>query len=199
MRIKNTDKSKLFFISDPHFHHTNVIEYCNRPWGDIKTHDEALVQNWNRVVPKDGEVICGGDFIWTGNIDWIKSIVEKLNGKIHLILGNHDYQNKLDREIFKSIFASVSDMIYLQVKDEDTSSGHMNFIISHYPMMYWRRGYYHLHGHVHSGERSTASEKVPFHPMRYDIGVDNNNYRPISYYELNEIFEQQMLKEIEIK
>ena len=112
MRIKTKfDKDKLFFTSDPHFHHTNIIEYCNRPWGDIKTHDGALIANWNKVVPSDGVVFCGGDFIWTGNIDWVKEIVESLNGDIYLTLGNHKFDNlkyflylciKLQRyEIFK--------------------------------------------------------------------------------------------------
>lgn len=105
------DKDKVFFTSDNHWHHANILEYCNRPWGDIKTHDNALIQEWNKVVPEDGIVFCAGDFIWTGNIDWIKELVSKLNGKIYLTLGNHKFGNlkyflylckKLQRyEIFK--------------------------------------------------------------------------------------------------
>ena len=186
MKLQNINKESLYFTSDHHFFHSNIIKFCNRPWGDIKIHDGALIQNWNKVVPKDGVVIHAGDFVFTGNIDWIKNLVSQLNGSIHLVLGNHDYQNKLDREVFKGIFASVSDMINLIVKDEEESSKHMNFIISHYPMMYWRRGYHHLHGHVHSGQRTNPSERVPQHPMRYDIGIDNNDYKPISYFELKE-------------
>lgn len=195
MKIKEKfDKNKLFFTSDPHFHHTNIIEYCNRPWGDIKTHDLALIANWNEVVPSDGIVFCGGDFIWTGNIDWVKEVVDQLNGDIYLTLGNHDYQNRLDRPVFKGIFKEVGDLFYLTVEDDELESKHINFQIGHYPYMFWRRGYIHLHGHVHSGPYSTASDKVPPHPMRYDIGVDNNDYKPISYHELKVIITKQSMQ-----
>lgn len=195
MKIRiNFDKDKLFFTSDPHFHHSNIIEFCNRPWGDIKTHDLTLIENWNNIVPEDGIVFCGGDFIWTGNIDRVKDVVDRLNGKIYLTLGNHDYKNRLDREIFKSIFEDVQDIYYFTVKDEELEQEHADFMICHYPIMFWRSGYFQLHGHVHSGPKSEASEKVPFHPMRYDIGVDNNNYKPISYHELKVIFTKYSMK-----
>lgn len=56
--------------------------------------------------------------------------------------------------------------------------------------MYWRRGYYYLHGYIHSGYNSESSEQVPFHKMRYDVGVDNNDFTPIAYSELMGIFKK---------
>ena len=193
MRFK-TDTNKIFFTSDNHFHHTNIIEFCNRPWGDIKTHDNALIQNWNQVVPSDGIVFCGGDFIWTGNIKEVKSLVEQLNGDIYLTLGNHCYKNKLYRPIFKSIFKDVRDMYYITILDSELEHNHINFLLCHYPLMFWRSRYVNLHGHVHSGPNIDAKEKVPFHPMRYDIGIDNNNYKPISYHELKIILTKNYKK-----
>ena len=146
--------------------------------------DEALINNWNKVVPKDGIVFHAGDFAMTARIDYIRDIVSKLNGKIYLILGNHDYQNHFDRQIVREIFHQTDDVYYFTVKDEELEEKYVNFMIFHYPIMFWRRGYIHLHGHVHSGPSSTANEKVPFHPMRYDIGVDAWDYTPTSYHQL---------------
>jgi calcineurin-like phosphoesterase family protein len=187
MIFKTDNIDNIFFTSDTHFHHANILEFCSRPWGDIKIHDEALIQNWNDVVPEDGIVFHGGDLIWTGKIDWIKHVVGRLNGRIYLTLGNHDYQNRLDREVFKSIFADVQDMYYILPKDVKP------VLLCHYPLMYWRSGYIHLHGHVHSGPNSTTTDKVPPHPYRYDIGVDAWDYKPVSYHKIKELINEKSI------
>ena len=184
---EDIDKDKLFFTSDTHFHHKNIIEFCNRPFGDERIMDFALISNWNKVVPKDGIVFHAGDFAMTSRIDYIESIVSQLNGKIYLTLGNHDWQNRFDRQVVRDIFHQTDDMFYLTVRDEELDGGHVNFQICHYPFLYWRRGSYMLHGHVHSGPFSTANEVVPYHSMRYDIGVDAWNYTPVSYHQLKVI------------
>jgi calcineurin-like phosphoesterase family protein len=190
--IKFTQKEaeKLFFISDTHFHHESIIKFCKRPFNNVTEMDETLIKNWNDTIPEDGIVVFGGDFIMSSNKKYITSLVEKLNGKIYFIFGNHDYQNKLDRPDIISLFHQTLNMGQFTVMDDDLPSGfgnHLNFIVTHYPFMFWRRGYIHLHGHVHSGPDSTASEIVPFHPMRHDIGVDNNGLKPLIYNKLKQI------------
>jgi len=179
--VEKLDKDKLFFSSDHHFYHKGIIEYCNRPFQDDFYMNEALIDNWNKVVPKDGIVFHAGDFIMTGQVDLLKGILERLNGRIYLTLGNHDWQNRLDRQVVRDLFYKTDDMFYLTVEDDELESKHANFQICHYPLLYWRRGSFMLHGHVHSGPYSTASEVVPYHPMRWDIGVDAWNYAPVSY------------------
>ena len=66
----------------------------------------------------------------------------------------------------------------------------------HYPMLFWPTGSIMLHGHIHSGPNSKSSERAPFHPMRFDVGVDNCNYKPISYLQLREIIDNQKMQEI---
>lgn len=190
---EDIDKDKLFFTSDTHFHHKNIIEFCNRPFGDERIMDFALISNWNKVVPKDGIVFHAGDFAMTSRIDYIESIVSQLNGKIYLTLGNHDLQNRFDRQVVRDIFHQTDDMFYLTVRDEELNGGHVNFQICHYPFLYWKRGSYMLHGHVHSGPFSTANEVVPYHSMRYDIGVDAWNYTPVSYHQLKVILTKKSM------
>lgn len=181
MLIKITDRENLFFTSDNHFNHAKVIDFCSRPYNDVNEMNQSMIDNWNKIVPKNGIVFHAGDFMMSSNIFWIKNIVSKLNGHIYLSLGNHDMGNKLYRTTFKDVFCEIDHMFYVNVNDERLDRHHINFLICHYPLFSWRSNYYHLHGHCHS---SPNEQKIPYHPMRYDIGVDNNDYSPISYNDL---------------
>ena len=41
---------KLFFTSDPHFGHNNILRFCHRPFQDMKHMCQSLIDNWNSVV-----------------------------------------------------------------------------------------------------------------------------------------------------
>lgn len=191
------DLDKLFFTSDSHFLHERILEFCHRPFESNEHQTEELIRRWNEVVPEDGIVFHLGDLCWTGNIDFIARLNERLNGSINLVYGNHDMTNRLDREVIKNIFKSYGgntmDIASILVRNDNNKQ----LICCHYPMLYWPTNTIMLHGHVHSGPTSTASDKMTFHPMRYDVGVDANNYKPISYIELMNIIEKQKLCELE--
>lgn len=187
------DLDKLFFTSDTHFFHENIIKLCNRPFESNQDQTEKLIERWNQTVPEDATVFHFGDLIMTGNIDSIINIIQRLNGTINLVMGNHDYQNKLDREVIKNIFRSyggdVMDIASILVRQDNNTQ----LTGCHYPMLFWPRDSIMIHGHIHSRPNSTSLEKAPFHPMRYDIGVDNNDYRPVSYLNLIDIITNQRL------
>ena len=190
------DLDKLFFTSDSHWLHDNIRAFCNRPFSSNEEQTEELIRRWNEVVPEDGIVFHGGDLCWTGNVELIDRLVSRLNGSIHLVLGNHDLKNKLDRrgiaEMFEKKGGSVSDMLTTIVrKDND-----QQILSCHYPLLFWPPRMIMAHGHIHSGPNSISSEVAPFHPLRYDVGVDNNNFYPISYIKLMEIIERQKMQEI---
>lgn len=81
---------RVWVIADTHFGHKNVIKYCNRPFADTDEMERELIERWNNVVAKDDIVYHLGDFSMTHNKDKITEIVSKLNGRIVLIMGNHD-------------------------------------------------------------------------------------------------------------
>ena len=103
----------IFFTSDSHFGHANIIKHCNRPFSSVEEMDEHLISAWNsRVRPSDTIYILG-DLIFrsTASPD---SYLSRLRGKKHLILGNHDkgWIKKTDMpQYFLSVerFAEVSD------------------------------------------------------------------------------------------
>jgi len=88
--IKYTDGSNIFFVSDTHFGHSNIIQFCDRPFASVEEMDYNLIKNWNEKVPLDGLVFHLGDFGWGGYQEY-KKIRDQLNGKIILIKGNHKY------------------------------------------------------------------------------------------------------------
>ena len=83
------DASRVFFTSDTHFNHMNIISYCQRPFRDIHEMNETIIVNWNNAVAPDDIVFHLGDFCLGGANEWNR-ILDRLNGRIYLILGNHD-------------------------------------------------------------------------------------------------------------
>ncbi len=82
----------MFFTSDTHFNHTNIIQFCQRPFKNADEMNEVIITNWNNGVRKDDIIFHLGDFCLGGSAEWSK-ILDRLNGKIYLILGNHDLKN----------------------------------------------------------------------------------------------------------
>jgi len=79
----------VFITSDTHFHHKNIIKYTNRPYDSLEEMNEDLVRRWNACVGEDDVVLHLGDFGWKDE-EHIAEIRKRLNGRIDLILGNHD-------------------------------------------------------------------------------------------------------------
>ena len=149
--------------------------------------DEALIENWNKVVSDDDTVFHLGDFAFGGSNVW-KEIIPRLKGHINLIIGNHDRKNL--RQGYMSLFNMV--VPQLQIEIEDTS-----IYLNHYPFLCYGgsyRGVWQLFGHVHSGPGADGldiSRLRVLLPTQYDVGVDNNNFTPISYKEVKNKIETQ--------
>lgn len=87
---------KRFIIADTHFGHENIIRYENRPFKNASEMDEQLIELWNSVVDKDDLVYMLGDFTLSRKINVIKNLVNQLNGRKILIMGNHDTRKPKD-------------------------------------------------------------------------------------------------------
>lgn len=79
----------IYFTSDLHFNHVNIIQYCNRPYHYIEEMNEALVANWNSIVTPNDTVYCLGDISLT--FKPIELFSQRLNGHKYLVPGNHDW------------------------------------------------------------------------------------------------------------
>ncbi len=171
---------KIYITSDTHFGHTNIIKYCNRPFCDVQDMDNQLIDNWNQIVKNDDLVFHLGDFAF-GRVPLdIKRYFNQLNGKIILILGNHD--NKLTKEDYLKIgFQKVCD------KWEGILFN-TYCVFSHCQMLYWNKsehGSIHMYGHQHA--ESDISDKIKSiyaSNRRYNVGVDLNYYKPINIFDI---------------
>ena len=162
----------IYFTADTHFNHFGAIEYCNRPFTTVEEMDEAMVYSWNKTVSKKDIVYHCGDFGF-GNNDIMKKIRYRLNGKIHLVLGNHDYKNKIHR--MENVFSSISDLMTLKYNKQ-------KIVLCHYAMRVWDSSHYNswqLFGHSHGNLQGCGKQ--------FDVGVDNFNFKPVSIETVAEI------------
>ena len=133
----------IYYTSDQHFDHTNVIKFDNRPFSSVEEMNEILVNKWNETVTKQDTVYILGDFCW-GKADRYRYFLSKLNGTKVLITGNHD---------LKTFPADIKNMLsdtreFKFIKDNDRG-----VILCHYPIPFYQADYsneqYMLYGHLH--------------------------------------------------
>lgn len=188
LTIKIEEGSEVFFTSDLHFRHGNIIKYCKRPFETVQEQTEKLIENWNKTVPDTATVFILGDFAFATKNQW-RGFLNKMTGKKYLILGNHDRHEDIPTEMFEDVvdLAKVS----IKIKDHEWKT----FILSHRPILCWEGsndGSIMLYGHVHTCtnpevDETIDSELVKLMPKNsWDVGVDNNNYTPVSVHEVLE-------------
>ena len=187
------DAEKMFFTSDTHFQHTNIIKYCKRPFKDVEENDEEIIRRWNEKVPEDGIVFHLGDVAF-GDPERVDNILGRLNGKIYLVIGNHDWRRIVNDHKWR--FELMTQQINMKI-------GKRHVILNHYPMLAfsgaWRGedATYQLFGHVHTSpytDEGLDQQRMKYlFTSQYDVGVDNNDFTPVSWKEVNQIINNQMM------
>ena len=196
-------KNNVWFISDTHFSDMGALYHSSKRRelagitldelqnGDkkeiLEKYDKWLIEKWNSTIKKNDMVYIIGDFC-LANTEKCKNLVQKLNGKKWLILGNHDktFRNhKLDE-----YFMWVGD-----VKEAKFNHDQFPFIkegetfcveMFHFPMSGWNRkpyGTVHACGHEH-GAHDEKNDKSG--DLIVDVGLDAKlaNYDFISLEKL---------------
>ena len=193
MKLDSSERG-IFFTSDTHWGHLNILKLCSRPCPTVEEMDEALINNWNSVVGKNDIVFHLGDFAFAPNWRW-KEIISRLNGEIHLIIGNHD-EVRWPGDSIMSLFAGVYNQLKLKIDNQH------HVYLNHYPFLCYGGTYrapencvIQLHGHTHEYPGGTGKDmdrlKHRF-PYQYDVGVDNNNYTPVSWDKIKSIIQSQI-------
>lgn len=162
----------LFFTSDHHFWHNNIIQYCNRPFSSVTEMNEILIERWNNVIKKGDVVYYLGDFSFS-KPDMVKPIIEKLNGTKIFLPGNHDsaWFGKLEQSRNLLFVESIHQISHMSQK----------VVLCHYAMRSWDRshhGAWHLFGHHHGS--------MPPYGKSFDVGVDTHVFYPYSWDEIAE-------------
>lgn len=159
-----------WFSADTHFGHRGILKMEGRPWDDIARHDDDLVHAWNSRVRPNHDVFFLGDFAMNSSRERCQEVFARLNGKKHLIIGNHDG----DRHVSLPWASEPADLRTIHVDQ-------VRLVLCHYALRTWDgmwRGALHLYGHSHG--------KLPGTSRSLDVGVDAWGYRPVSLAEIQE-------------
>jgi calcineurin-like phosphoesterase family protein len=150
---------KTFFISDTHFSHDKVIDFCDRPFQSVEEMDEGLIEIWNQTVGKKDTVHHLGDFCFGNSQRWVE-ILKRLNGKIILYKGNHDYSKDIKEAQKENLLHEVHTV-------GDYFKTHKQQLwLTHYPMeIGMRPRKWSIHGHIHR----TPSKMI----NQINVGVDS--------------------------
>ena len=199
---KNMENSyKIWFISDLHFHHFNILKFQderreimglteeveeimkiekidkhderlpNLRNSAVAKHNEWVINMWNNTVDKHDHIYILGDISF-GTTEETKKILERLHGKKHLVVGNHDKPcNGLE-----NYFESVSQIKEFPIKKHqyDFLEENIYLVLCHYPLGAWNRrlhGSWMIHGHIHGGFDDI---NIKSEDLRVDIGLDSD-------------------------
>ena len=182
----------IFFTSDLHLGHQNIIRHCNRPFSGVDEMDEFLIAKWNRKVTNNDTVYVLGDLMFR-NEKPPEEYLRRLKGKKHLIVGNHDrnWIKQCDPALW---FESVNTLLY-------TTDGKHQLTLCHYPMMSWPHmaRCYMVHGHIHSNIDAEYWPLIRDHPLMLNAGVDINHFEPVTFYEMVENNARQKAQSLSAK
>ncbi len=165
----------IWFTSDTHYFHRNILGYCDRPFDNVLEMNRGLIRAWNYRVAKDDLVYHLGDVSFGGQEE-TNIILQQLHGEIQLIKGNHDRTWKSDK------ITKIHHELNIEVDGQQVC-------MTHKPQDTWHlqgQGSWHLHGHLHGNPYHDPSIK-----RRVDVGVDCWNYKPINLQDIREYFEKQ--------
>lgn len=157
---------EIFVTSDLHLDHANIIKYCDRPFRTLNEMNEKLVYNWNSAIRKGDIVYFLGDLAYGRNSS-TDSWLNKLNGKIVFIKGNHDESE------------SVELLDHLLVESDG-----VKLYLTHNPAnvpISW--GGWIIHGHVHNNSNDyDMTQEFPYinyNKKTVNVCVELTNYKPL--------------------
>lgn len=175
----------LWFTSDLHLNHENMLGYAHRPFATVEEMGVTLLHNINERVSADDTLWILGD-VCMGQEKGrrIASFLSQLTCRdVRLTRGNHD-----PRDVDALLLAGFTEVRELA---EVSLGNRQRAMLCHYPMLSWNRrlrGALMLHGHIHSEGMTYNEENRRNGCLRYDVGVDANRFAPVSGDELKRFF-----------
>jgi calcineurin-like phosphoesterase family protein len=173
--------NNIWFTADEHYDHENArTGWGNpdkaRPWDTKEEMTDGLIARHNERVDHGDSVFHLGDMFWrTLDPFMAQYIISRLNGIHYYVLGNHE--EMLEHRLVSAMFGFVKERHTLKL------SGYPPIVLDHYAGRVWNgmhRGSWQLYGHSHG-----MLEELP-ELRAFDVGVDANNYYPVSIAEVAE-------------
>lgn len=209
MGLIEISKVMIWFTSDTHFRHANIIKYCKRPflWEDdlrddgdwisetikrqrAKEMTDCLVSRWNEKISKQDTVYHLGDFTYGHDTDALK-LFGKLNFKyLRIIFGNHD---DAIRQLQHTRYKEQA-CVFFNGSFDEIKIYNQEIVLCHYALKVWNKshhGAWHLYGHSHG--------TLPDDPysLSMDVGVDTNDYYPYSFDDIKKVMSLKKFKPVD--
>jgi calcineurin-like phosphoesterase family protein len=156
----------IFFTSDMHLGHKNIIKYSSRPFSSVEEMDQTIIDNYNSVVKQGDTVYDLGDFCFRNP----KLYLDRFNVPSIRIKGSHDHD--------------IKEPYILIIKPSGLVDDFFNQILitlCHYAMRSWELSHYgswHLFGHHHG--------MLEPYGLSFDVGVDCWDFYPVSLEQVRE-------------
>ena len=163
--------SKIFMSSDLHFNHDREFIWKVRGFNSVEEMNETIVKNFNAEITPEDTLYLLGDSMLGRDMNAGLALLRRLNGKKHLLIGNHDTEKRIAAYLASGIFEDVH-MNY-RLKKEDRI-----YLLTHYPTLVANDGFnnvINIHGHTH--DKNHLSE-VPF---CYNVNVDAWDCKPVDF------------------
>lgn len=163
-----------WFTADFHLSHKNIIKYCDRPFKNVEEMNATILDNLFKSVNR------GDTLYFLGDLTFDKKIANNFFNvlkdiEIHFIIGNHDSSQVI--KIVQDRCTSVSQIKNIRIEEQSIT-------LCHYAMRVWHKSHFNswqLYGHSHGNLSGIGKQ--------YDVGVDYNNFSPVSFETLKEIMD----------
>ena len=170
---------EIYVISDTHFYHNNIIKYCNRPFKDVETMNEFMIDKWNSIVSDEDIVLHLGDFGF-GSKEQLTNICQQLKGHKILLKGNHCSRkgNAFWLECgFEQVYKQ-KEMLLTEILgiSQDFIKTDSDVILSHYPRQV-PDNKLNIHGHIHNAPLDINQFNQNNH---INVSVEMIDYKPVS-------------------
>lgn len=181
----------IYFTSDLHFQHNKEFLYKSRGFNSINEHDQTIINNWNNIVNDNDDVYILGDLM-LGNIEFAIKELSQLKGKIHIIIGNHDTNNYINK--YKLLLKNVVDINYVVILKYNG----FKFYLSHYPTItttlitckdLLSQNLINLYGHTHQKNNFYKDNLFMYH-----VGLDSHDNKLISIDEIIKEIKMNFIK-----
>lgn len=167
--------SNIYFISDLHLQHKNIIDYCNRPFNTVDEMNSALIERWNSIITDDDIVFFVGDFCLGSKDDFIH-FTSLLKGQKHFFFGNHDRISKSN--VLNAGWETAQHTLNLTYKGQKIR-------IQHYPTADVPDDTILIYGHVHDKPASelphksfcVSAERLDYRPVTIDYILEHLDYQ----------------------
>lgn len=150
----------IYVISDTHFSHNNIIEYCDRPYKNTLEMNQDIIKKWNSVVTENDIVFHLGD-VGFGLVEQLKPMIESLNGHKFLLRGNHDVKRGVNswmnigfEKVYKckevTLKQLLEDIYFITGYTNNEFSGNLEHLIFSHSPRQCSDEVLNIHGHIHN-------------------------------------------------